>query len=901
MTTLQQKAGVTLSTNEEAQAKYPKGTKEYVLGLKRFQYLEKLDLLNDKWIETDEVLDIIQRVRSGRTKGLSTLSTDCIKGLITGINGESNLEAITLLINIIVRGWVDDADADLLTSIKGVALPKGDNDWRPIGIQESLMYLTETLIRKKTRKKLIKIAGSFQCGLKQYGLEILGTELQLQFDKALDDKIIFIIIHLDVKNAFNELCRKHLLIFIKEHFPQWYNYFRLSYAREFKVWFSEVAEVLSAYGVTQGSCTSSLLFDAVLGQALINEGIDINFINLIHDDVYIKGLLTEVEILIIQLEKVTKVFKCLHLEISKNKNAVLSTDELPEDIKSRIANAYGNEKITFKTDGLVIGGIPIGTDAFANSICVQRSKEIVEEAWDLTRMIGPKHPGKVIKLLTACICPRIGYLIRNIPFKNWTTQEGLVLTNHSLHTGSSTMAISFNALEFINLEIDLMVLHVCEFKVLNRDNLDSFEIESMKLRTHIKIRNGGLGLGNPYQYADAAFISRWTAVCKQIRVPFPNLEFEGRHRRVEDGASKIRQLWNEFGADIPTLGKFGEGPAAGNGETMVIRDLAEGRLRSEGWDGKGLQGVLTTIVDDLNIAKYTKTCFGSAKVVMKKKHSTIQGGSNLQRQRLQQWIACQHQGSGQWITIIHLKSARLTALEIQCMVMSRLNIEFGRLDRNCPVCDAGIFSHNAHSETCVLKGGNPKKDLHDEICDALARRPYGILTKIPTAKVTLEPCINYHFRVAMDKITGKTPVDFEENVLTAKRERADISIRFGKTPLTLIDLCVACVHTKSSEVNNGTPGGVADHYERTVKDPKHARFEADPKYLRGMGFDSVGGFSVQTSQIIKSIFRKDSGVPWKSDQMRIFLKQRTIATITKIICKAGAYKRFLLHQIRDTV
>ena len=49
------------------------------------------------------------------------------------------------------------------------------------------------------------------------------------------------------------------------------------------------------------------------------------------------------------------------------------------------------------------------------------------------------------------------------------------------------------------------------------------------------------------------------------------------------------------------------------------------------------------------------------------------------------------------------------------------------------------------------------------------------------------------------------------------------------------------IHTKSSEVNNGTPGGVADHYERIVKDPKHARFEADPKYLRGMGFDSVGG------------------------------------------------------------
>ena len=127
------------------------------------------------------------------------------------------------------------------------------------------------------------------------------------------------------------------------------------------------------------------------------------------------------------------------------------------------------------------------------------------------------------------------------------------------------------------------------------------------------------------------------------------------------------------------------------------------------------------------------------------------------------------------------------------------------------------------------------------------------------------------------------------------------SDKCGKTQLTLIDLCVACVHTKSSEVNNGSPGGVADHYECSVKDPKHARFEADPKYLRGMGFDSVGGFSVRTSQMINSIFRKDSGVPWKSDLYRIFLKQRTIATITKIICKAGAYKRFLFHQIRDTV
>jgi hypothetical protein len=53
-------------------------------------------------------------------------------------------------------------------------------------------------------------------------------------------------------------------------------------------------------------------------------------------------------------------------------------------------------------------------------------------------------------------------------------------------------------------------------------------------------------------------------------------------RGVVEANVRIQDKWFAWGENIPTLGKFGVGPAGGNGEYTVIKDLANGLLMSTG-------------------------------------------------------------------------------------------------------------------------------------------------------------------------------------------------------------------------------------------------------------------------------------------------------------------------------
>ena len=117
----------------------------------------------------------------------------------------------------IASGCFPDGVSKLLSASKLIALPKKNSDIRPIAVGESLRRLTAKAICLQNKESFASFLSPLQHGVSMKGgSECLVHHIQL----LLESNPGWVILGLDVKNAFNSISRSHMLKEVQKSFPE---------------------------------------------------------------------------------------------------------------------------------------------------------------------------------------------------------------------------------------------------------------------------------------------------------------------------------------------------------------------------------------------------------------------------------------------------------------------------------------------------------------------------------------------------------------------------------------------------------------------------------------------------------------------------------------------------------
>jgi hypothetical protein len=96
-----------------------------------------------------------------------------------------------IVLNIILLGNLPRKIAECFCDSQVIAIPKNNNDIRPINIICSLRQIVENVAQSYLRKKWADHFGYTQLGLKSCGTEFIAHEFQIQFESSQKYFLLF--------------------------------------------------------------------------------------------------------------------------------------------------------------------------------------------------------------------------------------------------------------------------------------------------------------------------------------------------------------------------------------------------------------------------------------------------------------------------------------------------------------------------------------------------------------------------------------------------------------------------------------------------------------------------------------------------------------------------------------
>ena len=170
--------------------------------------------------------------------------------------------------SIITSGKLKSPIGQLLNVRRGVALKKGDNDVRPIGIGIVHMNVVSKSVARIITKEAKQVIGKTQVGVaEKNGTELLVHSMSsaLEFVKDNND---YAILSVDFQNAFNTVSRDKVLELIHLKLPSVYGLLQYIYGAPSQVIYSNEVIIKATAGVVQGDALSGIAFCLVLADAL---------------------------------------------------------------------------------------------------------------------------------------------------------------------------------------------------------------------------------------------------------------------------------------------------------------------------------------------------------------------------------------------------------------------------------------------------------------------------------------------------------------------------------------------------------------------------------------------------------------------------------------------------------
>ena len=292
----------------------------------------------------------------------------------------------------------------------------GSPDIRPINSLETLFVLAA----KAAMPAVVGRASQVLTRAKQLGVAVPSAVeaivaahklyLETGDEEALDEAVM-LAIQSDAVNAFNTIDRAAVLEAAMKHIPEALPFLRAAYAREGRcVWGCRGAGpqpfvvILSSNGVRQGCLWGGLLFALAYLEALLRVQEE-------HPDVLIPSLHDDTTVLA-RADGAAAAFGALKREmhaLGLTQKAVKCYAFSPQAPASSLALPDG---CTPSDDGLVVLGVPTGSDAFVKRFVADR----LSRPMLLLRLLPKLENFQIaMRILIASLMPRVRFLMSNVP------------------------------------------------------------------------------------------------------------------------------------------------------------------------------------------------------------------------------------------------------------------------------------------------------------------------------------------------------------------------------------------------------------------------------------------------------------------------------------------------------
>ena len=335
------------------------------------------------------------------------------------INRGGVVKDLTRLLQRIVRGeYADTAARDVATTTRGIPLAKGaghDPDVRPIGIANVFMSAASGLVATSNEMKEPIREGVGPANLAfgvAGGVEAVHHIIAAHL-KAYPNHVVT---KMDIRNAFNEVYRRHILALIAEY-PLAAGLIATLYGASSKVVFTgggRVHEKDNVRGVTQGDALSGPLFSTVLKRAVeaALAAAPGTTVVCIADDTHVMGEPAAVAAFITAFQD---ALAPLGLALQPHKSAVFSPME--QDLTPITALGI------LAADGIMVAGGPIGTEAYIQSALDEHAAKVQHRLAKVVRTYQTGRLGntkgllqRLFRLIRLCIAPAASnHLLRMIP------------------------------------------------------------------------------------------------------------------------------------------------------------------------------------------------------------------------------------------------------------------------------------------------------------------------------------------------------------------------------------------------------------------------------------------------------------------------------------------------------
>ena len=686
--------------------------------------------------DVEDIKRAVNKLKIRASPGPSGLSNLIMKNFVEG-KEEHHAVFITYLINGILRGWIDDDDFNLINTTRGVALDKGNNDWRPICVSESIMGVVESCFLIQAKEKLLEMAGAeehHQLGLISDGMVEGNRFFQLSWEKDIfnqtHDKVF---IMYDAKNAFNELYKNiiHDMLDSKFSFNCIFpNYWSRIYKTNGIVDFGEsdlIANMMR--GTHQGRKSSPLVFDAVLMTWLKKEKIfndseinyDTTWIRFLHDDIVVSGTPKDLQRLHVILVKALK--KC-GLDLQSKKTKILHHKEILQNNtdKTDFENLINVLEVTddhISTEGAVFGGIPFGNDNYIKDFLKNKFVSFKDEVTKVrdTGTKAQRDIGIAISHIRFCISTKWTHLLRAIPKRLWMYGDN---NENSLLRDIDEVSWQY-------------FLHVLDLKKLRHKPAIMKEEEEISRRIFfLSCKDGGLGVTCIERTVDSAFVGTWIAIMKHVVKDQLNLDDPKSLEQQLQTIKDVKNATNRLLIDLAS-NKF-EGPEqedsvgmSDNDENknykspkLTIRELLRKIADHAGlasndeidilWN-RGIQSTLghaLSVVNANSLAEYLAK-FGCP------------AGKNIKLQDNQFYISFmsrRNDFSNRFLNRAHLsdKARRFTNKDLKSTIASILMLQRYPLEYKCAHCGMDDVRFIGHIQSCekshaTTKTNNGKAEI----------------------------------------------------------------------------------------------------------------------------------------------------------------------------------------------
>ena len=403
-----------------------------------------------------------------------------------GLDGDRTIKGLHAFILDIANGRLNTPTLrPMLTTLRGIALDKGNGDVRPVGIGE-LFTSIACALAVRGKDVTTRVASGVGPTDLMHGIPG-GTEACAHTVRAvLSMHPGWVACKTDVKNAFNAVDRGWVLAAAR-HYPTLVPLANMLYGQATKVVYTKdkvTCTIDATMGVTQGDPLAALLYSTVLRPA-------VEATLAAHKDVIIVGIADD-RIILGPPDAAFTALKTYKGELAKSAQTVQlgKTVVYKPNAESEIAAACDMHGVKH-ANGILVAGAPVGDDAFCHQFVVDYFANIKAQAltaiMDLYRSTDKCATGTTVsrqdvyRIVRSCVSPAaVNFLLRTTPSKYTLPYAG-----------------GFEA-----------AVRELFYRVIDADaeRVSGAAQETAKLILKLAAREGGLGLGDITTTATTAYV-----------------------------------------------------------------------------------------------------------------------------------------------------------------------------------------------------------------------------------------------------------------------------------------------------------------------------------------------------------------------------------------------------------